>query len=223
MCRLFTLDCLLVRFRSYQSRSSAVPSTNRKLRSVTVANITKNRFINRLFYWWYLFHKDSIRAKESTHALKRSTAQPCQAAALTWECVNTSVYVDDGARQALRRLQEEWMHAHPQAPDAFVFFWRWWGLPSSLLKAQGMRVRLRVYGLSRVEQSQGEKGYARQEETVLFSLRTGAEPSSSMKLWKARVLVPLVHSNDAFKTLNAVLSLNRETQCWDLVCNKWKN
>lgn len=49
-------------------------------------------------------------------------------------------------------------------------------MPSSLLKAQGMRLRLRVYGLSRVEQSQGEKGYARQEETVLFSLRTGAEP-----------------------------------------------
>lgn len=36
-----------------------------------------------------------------------SAVQPCQAAALMQGCVNTGVYVDDGARQALRRLEEE--------------------------------------------------------------------------------------------------------------------
>lgn len=57
---------------------------------------------------------------------------------------------------------------------------------------------------------------------VLFSLRTGAEPSFSAKLSRSLVLLLLVHSNDAFKALSAIISLNMEMLGWDSAGNKWK-
>lgn len=127
----------VVRFGSYQSQSSVALSTNRKLRSVTVANTTKNRFINRLFYRWYLFHKDSTCGQESTRALQRNTAMPSS-------CIDARVREhgclcgwrsQTGFKNTSRGMNARTFASVGRLCVSLTMA----GFPSSLLKAQGAR------------------------------------------------------------------------------------